>query len=215
MKCGAARCLPRILRFWPGARLCGRRGWMACLAVDARPGSRPARLLPCAFALRLPLRPPRSFLLSALAVAKRDGAVQPWWLRSAGCQLLAGRRCSPRGAGASKLLGPPGGQGERFMEYHDRVLKCSECSAEFVFNSRRADVFADKGFKNERSAARVARLNGPRAVVAAVTGSPSARRRRRIARSAGRKPPFPSAPRKAGRCFAGECFQQRRAMGAA
>src|SRR5258708_39565451 len=35
------------------------------------------------------------------------------------------------------------------MEYHDKVLKCSECDAEFVFTAGEQMFFADKGFKNE------------------------------------------------------------------
>ncbi len=35
------------------------------------------------------------------------------------------------------------------MEYHDRVLKCAECNAEFVFTAGEQMFFADKGFKNE------------------------------------------------------------------
>ena len=35
------------------------------------------------------------------------------------------------------------------MEYHDKVLKCSECGAEFVFTAGEQMFFADKGFKNE------------------------------------------------------------------
>ena len=35
------------------------------------------------------------------------------------------------------------------MEYHDRVLKCSECSADFVFSAGELMFFAFKGFKNE------------------------------------------------------------------
>ncbi|HVO58117.1 MAG TPA: zinc-ribbon domain containing protein, partial [Dongiaceae bacterium] len=35
------------------------------------------------------------------------------------------------------------------MEYHDKVLKCSECSAEFIFTAGEQMFFADKGFKNE------------------------------------------------------------------
>ena len=35
------------------------------------------------------------------------------------------------------------------MEFHDRVLKCSECGAEFVFTAGEQMFFADKGFKNE------------------------------------------------------------------
>src|SRR5260370_34975373 len=35
------------------------------------------------------------------------------------------------------------------MEYHDKVLKCSECGGEFVFTAGEQMFFADKGFKNE------------------------------------------------------------------
>jgi len=35
------------------------------------------------------------------------------------------------------------------MEYHDKVLKCSECSQEFIFTAGEQMFFADKGFKNE------------------------------------------------------------------
>ena len=35
------------------------------------------------------------------------------------------------------------------MEYHDKVLKCSECNREFVFTAGEQMFFADKGFKNE------------------------------------------------------------------
>src|SRR5437867_9879187 len=42
-----------------------------------------------------------------------------------------------------------GTRGERLMEYHDKVLKCSECGAEFVFTAGEQMFFADKGFKNE------------------------------------------------------------------
>ena len=35
------------------------------------------------------------------------------------------------------------------MEYRDKVLKCAECGAEFVFTAGEQMFFADKGFKNE------------------------------------------------------------------
>ncbi|MGH9678774.1 MAG: zinc-ribbon domain-containing protein, partial [Candidatus Acidiferrales bacterium] len=35
------------------------------------------------------------------------------------------------------------------MEYHDKVLKCSECNQEFVFTAGEQMFFADKGFRNE------------------------------------------------------------------
>ena len=42
-----------------------------------------------------------------------------------------------------------GSRGEAAMEFHDKVLKCSECGAEFVFTAGEQMFFADKGFKNE------------------------------------------------------------------
>ncbi|MGB7591524.1 MAG: zinc-ribbon domain-containing protein, partial [Terriglobia bacterium] len=35
------------------------------------------------------------------------------------------------------------------MEYGDRVLKCMDCGAEFVFTAGEQLFFADKGFRNE------------------------------------------------------------------
>ncbi|MGH9325105.1 MAG: zinc-ribbon domain containing protein [Terriglobia bacterium] len=35
------------------------------------------------------------------------------------------------------------------MEYKDRVIKCVECSTEFVFTAGEQLFYADKGFKNE------------------------------------------------------------------
>jgi CxxC-x17-CxxC domain-containing protein len=35
------------------------------------------------------------------------------------------------------------------MEYRDRMLKCADCGAEFVFTSGEQLFYADKGFKNE------------------------------------------------------------------
>ena len=35
------------------------------------------------------------------------------------------------------------------MDYRDRVMKCSDCGAEFVFTAGEQLFFADKGFRNE------------------------------------------------------------------
>ena len=45
------------------------------------------------------------------------------------------------------------------MEYHDRVLKCAECSAEFVFTAGEQMFFADKGFKNEPKRCKACKAN--------------------------------------------------------
>ena len=35
------------------------------------------------------------------------------------------------------------------MDYRDKVMKCSDCGAEFVFTAGEQLFFADKGFRNE------------------------------------------------------------------
>jgi CxxC-x17-CxxC domain-containing protein len=100
------------------------------------------------------------------------------------------------------------------MEYHDRVLKCSECGAEFVFTGGEQMFFADKGFKNEPK-----RCKGLQS---------QARRRRRWRRvlsrmrsetktscsQCGKETTVPFRPTQGRPVFCRECFQQRRAMGA-
>ena len=39
--------------------------------------------------------------------------------------------------------------GGAVMEYRDKVLKCVECGAEFVFTSGEQLFYAEKGFRNE------------------------------------------------------------------
>ena len=45
------------------------------------------------------------------------------------------------------------------MEYHDKVLKCGECGAEFVFTAGEQMFFADKGFKNEPKRCKACKAN--------------------------------------------------------
>ena len=89
------------------------------------------------------------------------------------------------------------------MEFHDRVLKCSECGAEFVFTAGEQMFFADKGFKNEPK--RCKGCKAKRAEEAEGAAEPPRReqKRRPLARNAERKPRFPSGPHKGARYFAG------------
>ena len=45
------------------------------------------------------------------------------------------------------------------MEYHDKVLKCADCGAEFVFTAGEQMFFADKGFKNEPKRCKACKAN--------------------------------------------------------
>ena len=45
------------------------------------------------------------------------------------------------------------------MEYHDKVLKCADCGAEFVFTAGEQMFYADKGFKNEPKRCKACKAN--------------------------------------------------------
>ena len=89
------------------------------------------------------------------------------------------------------------------MEYHDKVLKCAECSQEFVFTAGEQMFFADKGFKNEPKRCKdckAKRSQSPGPGQAPITSS--GRKPKRPARSAERKPQFLSARRRDAPCSA-------------
>jgi len=94
---------------------------------------------------------------------------------------------------------------------------CSECSAEVRLQQPASRCFSPtRGLRTNRSAARVANANGPRGVGGGGHGVTDALgERRRIARSAVKETTVPFRPHAmAGRCFAGNGFQQRRGDGA-
>src|SRR5260370_7508559 len=111
---------------------------------------------------------------------------------------------------------PHGTRGERLMEYHDKVLKCSECGAEFVFTAGEQMFFADKGFKNEPK-----RCKGCKAKRAEGGGgggshaSPMRSETNTNCSHCGKETTVPFLPTPRRPLFYRECFQQRRAMGAA
>ena len=102
------------------------------------------------------------------------------------------------------------------MEYHDRVLKCSECSAEFVFTAGEQMFFADKGFKNEPK-----RCKGCKARRAEGAGPGMAGGLQMLSETktncsqCGKETTVPFRPTQGRPVFCRECFQQRRSMGAA
>jgi len=98
------------------------------------------------------------------------------------------------------------------MEYHDKVLKCSECGAEFVFTAGEQMFFADKGFKNEPK--RCKSCKAKRAESAG--GSAPIRTETKTSCSqCGKETTVPFRPTQGRPVFCRECFQQRRTMGAA
>ena len=105
-------------------------------------------------------------------------------------------------------------QGERVMEFHDKVLKCSECGAEFVFTSGEQMFFADKGFKNEPK--RCKGCKAKRAEGGGGGGGSAPRAETKTTCSqCGKETTVPFRPTQGRPVFCRECFQARRSMGAA
>ena len=99
------------------------------------------------------------------------------------------------------------------MEFHDKVLKCSECGAEFVFTAGEQMFFADKGFKNEPKRCKACK---------AKRAEDGRRRRRRRPMRAetkttcsqcGKETTVPFRPTQGRPVFCRECFQARRIDG--
>src|SRR5215510_9355800 len=75
------------------------------------------------------------------------------------------------------------------MEYHDKVLKCAECGAEFVFTAGEQMFFADKGFKNEPK--RCKSCKAKRAESVGGSSAPVRAETKTSCSQCGRKPPVP------------------------
>jgi len=102
------------------------------------------------------------------------------------------------------------------MEYHDRVLKCSECSAEFVFTAGEQMFFADKGFKNEPKRCKGCKAKRAEGSGGGGGGATQMRAETKTSCSqCGKDTTVPFRPTQGRPVFCRECFQQRRAMGAA
>ena len=99
------------------------------------------------------------------------------------------------------------------MEYHDKVLKCGECGAEFVFTAGEQMFFADKGFKNEPKRCKTCKAkratgNG------AETGTVHRVETKTVCSQCGKETTVPFKPTQGRPVYCRECFQQRRTMSA-
>ncbi len=98
------------------------------------------------------------------------------------------------------------------MEYHDKVLKCVECGAEFVFTAGEQAFFADKGFKNEPKrckACKAKRAQGPD------PGNYQRVETKTVCSQCGKETTVPFKPTQGRPVYCRECFQQRRSLGTA
>src|ERR1700741_515515 len=108
---------------------------------------------------------------------------------------------------------PRGVHGGRLMEFHDKVLKCSECGAEFVFTAGEQMFFADKGFKNEPKRCKACKAK--RGETGAGGENQPGAETKTTCSQCGKETTVPFRPTQGRPVFCRECLQARRSMGAA
>jgi CxxC-x17-CxxC domain-containing protein len=97
------------------------------------------------------------------------------------------------------------------MEYHDKVLKCAECSQEFVFTAGEQMFFADKGFKNEPKRCKDCKAKRSQSPGPSTNGFQRAETKTTCSQC-GKETTVPFRPTQGRPVFCRECFQQRRSM---
>jgi CxxC-x17-CxxC domain-containing protein len=101
------------------------------------------------------------------------------------------------------------------MEFQDKILRCVDCGAEFVWTAGEQHFFADKNFKNEPKrckACKARRAAAPRPA----TPAPARERveTRTVCSNCGKETTVPFRPTQGRPVFCRECFQQRKYLGA-
>jgi len=98
-------------------------------------------------------------------------------------------------------------------DFQDRVLKCVDCSADFVFTAGEQQFYHEKDFKNEPKRCKTCKTRRQ-------SGSERGGPPRRVETSAvcsqcGRETTVPFRPTQGRPVFCRECFQSRKVSGAA
>jgi len=94
-------------------------------------------------------------------------------------------------------------------EFQDRILKCSDCGAEFVFTAGEQHFFHDKNFKNEPK--RCKACKGKRQTGLAGAGKAETMT---VCSQCGRETTVPFKPTQGRPVFCRECFQSRKTAAA-
>ena len=101
-------------------------------------------------------------------------------------------------------------------EFQDRVLKCVDCGTDFVFTAGEQHFFHDKNFKNEPKRCKACKAKRADGAGGGGGGNTQVRSETKTTCSqCGKETTVPFRPTQGRPVFCRECFQQRRAMGAA
>jgi CxxC-x17-CxxC domain-containing protein len=101
------------------------------------------------------------------------------------------------------------------MEYKDKVLKCVDCGADFVFTAGEQLFYADKGFRNEPKRCKTCKTkkgSGGSGSVQASRG-PSRAVTTTVCSQCGKETTVPFKVTQGRPVYCRDCFQQRRAAG--
>jgi len=100
------------------------------------------------------------------------------------------------------------------MEYRDKILKCAECGAEFIFTAGEQMFFVDKGFKNEPKRCKACKGIRAQGNDSSSTG-PQRVETKTVCSQCGKETTVPFKPTQGRPVYCRECFQQRRTIGPA
>ena len=100
--------------------------------------------------------------------------------------------------------------------FQDRVLKCVDCGTDFIFTAGEQQFYHDKDFKNEPKRCKACKAKRADGVGGGGGGNTQVRSETKTTCSqCGKETTVPFRPTQGRPVFCRECFQQRRAMGAA
>ena len=101
------------------------------------------------------------------------------------------------------------------MEFQDKILKCIDCSADFVFTAGEQLFFHDKQFKNEPKRCKTCKSKRASSLgTTSAGGGYSKVETRTNCSGCGQETTVPFKPTQGRPVFCRECFQQRRTTAA-
>jgi len=98
------------------------------------------------------------------------------------------------------------------MEFQDKVLKCIDCGADFVFTAGEQLFFHDKQFRNEPKRCKTCKAKRVAVLGTASAGHGFSSRveTRTVCSQCGKETTVPFKPTQGRPVFCRECFQQKR-----
>jgi CxxC-x17-CxxC domain-containing protein len=100
------------------------------------------------------------------------------------------------------------------MEFQDKVLKCIDCGADFVFTAGEQLFFRDKQFKNEPKRCKTCKARRASNIGAPAPSNYHKVETRTSCSGCGKETTVPFKPTQGRPVFCRECFQQRRTAAA-